>query len=394
VKCKTFDLLLKELNKNHKKMELAFRDKRLSLTEKKIILGHLWIRDNHNVKVVDELSDLPESEEAFVRAHSSLLLGIAHLNLSNFHLSSNFLNKAEKIFNALELNYYHFIAVFNLFMLSSNSSDIKQMQSHLLKLRSIPTEGSDILNNRLKRCEFIFADEAGEFEKAARILEELNAFKDQMPENDIISHLVSEFMFYVKFEKLEKAKQTLIEMKKYRKFHLNENFNFMKKMLDNLTLNTPIYISQDQLIKVPLLHYQLQVIKALEASDDVKAIESWNQLKMISPSLHGDPFEYKGTVCLFSLGLDKYRSNFKKSEQIEMTEGSKIKKLMSLLKSAKGSVPKPLIYELLWGEYPESKEDLKRLTRLVSKVRSIYGIEIKTRKGCYFLEEESKEKIA
>jgi hypothetical protein len=44
-------------------------------------------------------------------------------------------------------------------------------------------------------------------------------------------------------------------------------------------------------------------------------------------------------------------------------------------------VPKPLIYELLWGEYPESKEDLKRLTRLVSKVRSIYGIEIKTLKG-------------
>ncbi len=375
-------------------MELAFRDKRLSQTEKKIILGHLWIRDNHNDKVVDELSDLPENEEAFIRAHSFLLLGIAHLNLSNIQLSLNFLIKAENIFNALELNYYHFITVFNLFMLSSNASDIKKMQSHLLKLRIIPTDGSVILTNRLKRCEFIFADEAGEFEKAAKLLEELNAIKNQMPENDIISHLVSEFMFYVKFKNLERAKKTLIEMKKYRKFHLNENFNLMKKMLDNLTLNAPIYDSQDLLVKVPLLHYQLQVIKALEASDDVKAVENWNQLKKISPSLHGDPFDYKGTVCLFSLGLDKYRSNFNKSQQIEISEGSKIQKLISLLKSAKGSVPKPLIYELLWGECPESKDDLKRLTRLVSKVRSNYGIEIKTRKGCYFLEEESKEKIA
>ena len=381
------------MNQHPRRLNTWLADKRLTQLEKKIIQGHFWIRDNLNDLAISELIELPKSHIDYIDAHFALVLGIAHLNLSHFKESMTYLAEAEKTFKQLNLHYYHFISSFNLFILASNQVDLPQMKKSLDEMASIPKDECELLQIRLKRCEFIYADESGDLESAHTLLKELSKLKSLMTENDIISHLVCEFMFHVKLKDLNQARACLEEMKKHRKFHLNENFNFMKKMLDNLTDNDPIYIPRDLLKKVPVLHHQLQVIQALEASDRASALTSWMALKDMSPELYGEPFDYKGTTCLFSLGLDKYRPNANVLELTESSEGSKLQKLIKILSEAKASVPKPLLYEMLWGEHPESKDDLQRLTRLVSKARSTLGIEIQTRKGCYYLEAVPDSKL-
>lgn len=393
MKCKAFDLYLRQLNHEGKNSDKWINDKRLTQTEKKIIQGHLWIRNNQNSTVLAELSHLPTSEIDFVNAHFSLLLGIANHNLTHYAESRKYLLQAEEIFSSLDLTYYQFIANFNLFLLSSNQVDLAGMKTRLEKLKSIPSGKNVMLEIRLKRCEFIFADESGEFTHAEILLGHLNKLKPDMTENDIISHLVSEFMFLVKIKALDRARLCLNEMKKHRKFHLNENFNFMKKLLDNLTDNIPIYMSQDLLKEIPVLHHQLQVIMALEASESEKALASWKALQELAPQTYGSPFEYQGTTCLFSLGLDKYRANYKVHANVENIDGTKLSKLISILTSTNASIPKAFLYELLWGELPETKDDLSKLTRLVYKARVSTGINIKTRKGCYFVEAAAKSKV-
>jgi len=382
------------MNHHPRRLSSWLADKRLTQLEKKIVQGHFWIRDNQNEFAISELTQLPKSNIDYIDAHFSLVLGIAHLNLTHFKESKAYLIDAQQVFERLDLHYYHFIACFNLFILASNQVNLLEMQTFLDKMSHIPKNDNELLQIRFKRCEFIYADESGESEKAGKLLHELSKLKTIMAENDIISHLVSEFMFHVKLKDLKQARACLEEMKKHRKFHLNQNFNFMKKMLDNLMDNTPIYIPQDLLKEIPVLHHQLQIIQSLEASDRESALQSWEKLQQMAPELFGDPFDYKGTTCLFSLGLEKYQANANTNvvEIAETREGSKLNQLISILTNTSASIPKPLLYELLWGEYPETKDDLQRLTRLVSKARATMGIEIKTRKGCYYLESTADKK--
>ena len=47
---------------------------------------------------------------------------------------------------------------------------------------------------------------------------------------------------------------------------------------------------------------------------------------------------------------------------------------------------------MIWGEAPEDKDQLRKLSVLVSRLRHDKGIDIQTRKGTYFLIKEISQK--
>jgi hypothetical protein len=385
VKCKIFDLVLKELNERPARLEKWLDDHRLTSLEKKILVGHSWIRNNLNQKVLDEIPQLPQSEIDFVEAHRLLLIGIAANNLSHFEQAKNFLQDSTQAFASLELHYYHFIGRFNLFLLASNQLDFKSMRQHLEVMRTIPQELA-LQQLRLLRCEFIFADETNQIELARKWLAEIENVKETLPESDRISQLVSEFMFRVKLEELSEARHVLEQMKKHRKFHLSENFNYMKKLLDHLIDNKPIYAYATDFEQVPVLFHQVQLIQSLEALEKESAAEHWKVLQKMMPQVYGEPFQYLGTKCLFSLALDKHLKRENRPVVQADAHDSKVDQLISILKAHPSGLKKAHLFELLWGEIPESKDDLKRLVRLVYKARQTHQLEIQTRKGSYFVE--------
>lgn len=205
-----------------------------------------------------------------------------------------------------------------------------------------------------------------------------------MSEGDIISHLVCEFMFFVQCDELNHCDKILNEMKKYRKFQLTENFNFMKRLLAHLQTNAPVYFYENDFKSTPLLSLQLKLIHCFEEKNIAGAEKTWHELGKLNPESYLPGFHYVVRKYLFSLCLEKHHSKRKdEPARQNFEELSKLDLLLKLLTPSEAPLSKENIYEQLWDEPPQFKEDLKKLTRLISRARLERGIDIKSRKCTY-----------
>lgn len=383
---KAFYKMLVEFSMNPARTRQWLADKRLTLTEKKIIEGQMLIRNNQNQETIDLMKSLPTSELPFVEAQRKLLMARALNNLSHFGEAEKTVKESIQIFNELDVPYFQFMGQFYLFNIYSNRCQTKLMLESLKTMESLPLL-NEYLRLKILRSRFDYYSLVNEI-KAREVLAELEPFKKEMSEADIISQLVCEFMFYVKFEEFDHCEIVLNEMKKYRKFNLTENFNFMKMLLAHLKTNAPIYLYDEDFKHVPLLHFQLKIIHSFEEKNLEAAKKSWHALQTIYPETYKADFEYVGGKCLFSLCLDKHRHIQTKVVQITKQEDlSQLDSLVNLLMAAQVPLSKGHIYEFLWNEFPEDKDEMKKLTRLISRARSERGIEIKSRKGTYFIDQ-------
>lgn len=389
MKCKTFDAIIKEISFSPEKSKKWLNDKRLTFFEKQIVIGHLMIRNNQNDEVIKTFESLTDSDIDFINAHRDLLLGICFNNLSNFKAAKQYLEKAITVFKQLQLDYHLYTANFNLFMVCSNQVDHLGMGQALKYMRSSSKQGI-LQQTRLMRCEFIFADETGDYAKACFWAKKIETILAQMSESDQIAHLVSEFMFYIRNDEFQNAMDTLSKMKKHRKFHLSENFKFMQRLLKNFMHNAPIYAYDHEFEKVPLLYHQLKVIQTLEMQELDTAAHHWLQLQAIAPLSHQQDFAYVGSKCLFSICLSKYKTKTQVLDIEPFKSGSKVDYLYEILQKAGAPLPKEQVFALIWGEQPQSKDDLMRLTRLISKVRSKFCVEIKSRMGTYLIDNDEE----
>jgi hypothetical protein len=246
---------------------------------------------------------------------------------------------------------------------------------------------------RLLRCQFNLASETGDFQQAKVLLSLINPYKEEMCESDKISQLVSEFIFFVKIDDFEACRNSLDKMKSNRKFHLSENYNYMKKLLEHLTQDAPVYVYKEDFASTPILDYQIRIIGALEEKNLALAEEYWSKLKEIHPDLYSENFEFKGGKSLFYLCLKKHLSHIKTKDILEEDHSiSHLKRLVEIFKTSGGPISKGLLYEQLWNQPPSDKDDLKRLSRLISRLRTEKGMNIASRKGTYLYSSPSKKK--
>ena len=393
---KTFYKTFLEINLDPRKVKQALVDKRLTRIEKDILESYILIRNNQNSEALIRLEALAVSEFPFVEALKNLLIGISLNNNSYFAEAEQAIWKSIPALKSLESHYFLFVGYFNLCIIYNNSRELVRMGEMIEAMELIPFE-SELQHTRMLRCKFNYYSEMNNIEQAMSVLNAIEPRKSTMPEGDIISQLVFEFMFFVKQKDFGKCSSLLVEMKKFRKFNLTENFNFMKKMLHHLTDGGPIYAYQADFQNTPVLYHQIKVIQAMEEKNENLAREHWNSLVEKNANIYKNNFEYNGVTCLFSLCLEKHQNVFSHPVELKIQEGqTKLDTLIELLSAAKSPLSGPYIYEIIWGEHPVEKQDMNKLLRLIYRAKTERRISIRFRKGTYFIEElkENKKKVS
>ena len=328
---------------------------------------------------------LSASPLPFVEGQRNLLLGVAFNNLSRYEEAEEHLRLGARILDEFQFHHFRFNAWFNLFLVYLNSGKLPEMKSSLQILSTIPelTQTSEL---RLLRCQFLYHSETHDAEKALEYLHLLKARRSEMVESDAISHLVSEFIFFIKIEDFSHCKSTLEEMKNHRKFQLTENYNFMKVLLHHLLEDAPIYVYDHDFKGTPILFHQIKLIQSLHSGSIPDAEHHWLALQKISERHYGEPFVYEGPKSLFSLCLEKNLKHFQDVPVIEtLKSSSKRDLLIQILRQLKAPISKEALFERIWGRPVQDKEDLKRLSRLVSKVRKEAHLNVQTRKEAYYV---------
>lgn len=392
MKEKTFYKILMEFTFSIEKTKRRLSDLRLTTTEKLIIEGHLNIRKNLNQEVLQTFSNTVPSELAFVESQRQLILGSALNNLSRFIEAEKHILKSIEIVQKFDAPFFVFYSYHLLFTIYHNLYQPAAMLKTIQAMKDLPKTKRQ--ETQFLICEFCYEQEVGNIPAAKGYLKEIDLRMGDLPEGDVVRQLVNKFSFFVMLEELEQASGVLNELKQFRNYQLSENYNFMKKMLDHLTDGSPLYVYDHLFQSVPVLLHQLKVIQFLEEKNLDQARGHWGKLKAISPQTYGQGFEYHGSTCLFSLGLKKHSHAEKMPQTITPQGETKVEQLYSILVNASVPIHASMIFELLWGSFPETKEDFKKVSRLISRVKAEKNVEVEFRKGVYSLVIVKKSKAS
>lgn len=385
---KTFAQILVEFNTDIRKAKAALDDKRLSTAEKIILQNHLKIRDNKNEEVINNLIHLTPSSSTFVEAHRLMILGSAFNNLTRFQEARQYLEKAVILFQKHGPPYFSFHASFTLFWIYANLEDLESMKVELNRMELI-TPQDEKQNLKFLRSKFCYFQLADEEIKARKVLNEIDFRFGEMNEDDKIRHLIDKFIFVVQMNNLPEAKDILEQSKKYRKFSLSENYNYMKKMLDHLMLDTALYVYEKDFQGAPILYDQIKCIQYLEEKNIFQAKDVWAKLNQCSPGIFKEFLNYNGKRSLFSLCLEKHKLDHRPKLHEAKAYPSKLDALVCHLSQTTVPLRAAHLFELIWGEPPQDKEDLKKVSRLVYRAKIELGLEIEFRKGTYLIRPKS-----
>lgn len=385
IKAKTFIQALHLVCFEVKKAKSFLKDKRLTQIEKTILQCHLHLRDNQNQDVIDQLTSLKASD-SYVEAQRLLILGCAENNLCHYQLAQDFLNKSVELMKDHETPRFEYIAWNNLYIIALNQKNLSAMEEAINQIKKINLD-SDSAKISLLRATFTFNMMKGNMQEATKIMPKLDFVKEKMSEHQRISFLIDKFVFFIKNDQFQACEETLVEMKKFRKFQLSANYNFMKQLLAHLMRNEALYVDNSDYEAFPVLFHQIKVIQCLEEGEITQADIHWKNLFKDAPQIYGhELFDYKGDKCLFSLCLAKHQkiSNVNKIIKMDLPQ-NKEEALLKLLQESETPLHQGLIYELLWDDPLQKKSDLNKLAQLVVSLRNKTGLDIKFKKNCYFI---------
>lgn len=383
MKEKTFYHLLMEFNENPTKAKRKLDDKRFTSLERKIVQGHLLLRDNKNKDVVELLANQPSSELFFVESQRLLLLSCAYNNLGQLVKAEINILKSIEIVQNLDTPYFIFLGWFNYFWICSNLNKLQGMEVCIQKMLELSLD-SKKEQARVFRCQFCFYQMSNRLKEAEVSMKLLEKIKNSLSESEIVFYLTDKFMFYVQTEKFDKAAQVLEEMKKNRKFSLSENFQFMRTLLKHIMSDTVIYAYDEDFKNTSILLWQIKVIQSLESREQDIAASYWNKLASEYPDVYKPDFVYNGTKCLFSICLEKHKSK-EPLNSYDFQDGlTKIEKLKIIFSKEKNPISATNIFEIIWDRSCDTKDDLLKLSKLIYRLKvECPEIQIEYKKGTY-----------
>lgn len=380
-----FDSYLRELIYHPERSKKWMKDNLIGVMEKKILQGHLLIRDNKSSQVIEEIIKIPDSNIDFIDGHKHLLLGIAYNNIGEYSLSEEFLQHSISLFRLNRHSYHLFTALFNLLNVLSNIGRFQEMKLVLEEMEELnPPE--KLAQVRLLRSRFIYACDVNDYERARFLLEVIHSIRSDISEYDFATHLICEFMFYIKIDEFDNAQKTLEKLKKCRKFAASENYHFMKRLLSHLINDDTIYVYKREFPVLSMLFHQMKVIESFQSNDIVTAERHWMELRNQFPDQYHDHFTYSGEKNLFSLCLAKHKDNIKNNVSNNISvDGPKYQIAFDLLQSSSTPIRSSDLYFTLYGQEAQNKNDLGKLAILISKIRRQHQVRILSRKGSYQL---------
>lgn len=379
------EICLREMIYHPERSKKWMRSKLLTAVEKKILHGHMLMRDNKICDVIEEINKIPDIELNYVNDQKNLLLGRAYNNVGFFWASEKHLKLSIEGFKSRDDKYHLFLALFHLVTVFSNTGRIVQIKNTIIQMERIRLS-EELLRIKLLRSKFIYACDNNNKKQADKVLAQIEHVKKHFPESDLAAQLVCEFVFYVKYEEFENAQRVLNEIKKHRKYKLSDNYRFMKILLLHYTKDITIYAYKRDFRYIPLLYHQLKVIECLHLNDQMEARRHWIELQKISPEIFGVNFKYLGGKCIFSLCLKKYLKPAIETElKGSQKHGSKYQLALRILQETNSPVKKATLYKMLYDYVPQDKNDYKKMALLIHKIRRNYRVTIVSKKETYHL---------
>lgn len=384
MKAKAFFAAVDCFHLNGAKMKRYLEDKRLTNIERLLLQAFLEFRDNNYNTIFSKIESQPILNDELVEAQRLSLLGAAYNNIGEFRVAGPYLEKAFEIFQRHQAVSCVWRTINLLFILGLNEKDNARIKEAYDLISAFPCE---TLEQRIAqaRCALGYYNFFEDLSEGQKVIAQLEQLFPEMTEAQAINYLVDLFEFHVKEKDWRACDHVLGRMKNFRKFQSSENFKFMRRLLDYIWKSAPLYVYERDFQTVKILFLQLKLISLLDGKDITKAESVWEELRAISPKVYKIGFEYIGEVCLFSVALGKSRP-IKSVEPFTRTASSKELALVELFRNDPGPHRQELIFEIIWGKYPESKSDITKLTRFIYLVKKNHDLSISFRKGCYFLE--------
>lgn len=379
---------LMSLRDQPKKAKSFLNDKRMTSQEKIILASFLALRDFENQNVIDTLAKIKCSDQ-FVESQRHFCLGIAFNNLTQypeakFHLSESFeLNQFE---DGIE---FKISVCQSLFTVNLNTHRIDGMEETIQKMRKI-TSASQNLALAIQYCEFSLVIQKQESGQAKKLIPKMEQIFSLLNEHQTISYLYDLFDLHLIEDNFEQCSEALDRIKRYKKFKNSTHVKYMQSMIGFIKDDAPIYLYEQNFQMYPMLLNQVLCIKALETGDEAAALQAWSKLHKIAPESFRVPFEFHGSPTLFSKALNKFKLQVKPiSVPISFQENlTKEEKLIHLLDNSPIPLQKETIYQLLWEKELDSKDDLKKLVKVVQRAREKFAVDIKSIKGAYSLKQD------
>lgn len=372
---------------NTRKLSYRIKSNKLDLNQKIILKSFLVYKRGEFQKVLQELdrnfsSDFLNAIRDYLKAQC-----LNHTGKLNFALEH--FSKAASIFQKLNCKRGLFECTTSMFYAYANRREIQGMRKSLEQL--------EVLSEyRAANLSLYYSMQSLYSLITENPKECIRNIALAMDCSDNSKHLLSGLLI-IKFgalfqeEHYEQCYQTLEKYKSLGGFSIPLNYRYMHTMLNHLLHNSPIYIYnyKNDFQGAMELYDQLMCIKSLSEAllEDAKLY--WNKLQKHNPHLYNNGFQYKGETSLFSRVLEKNLPHTTQDvKSIDLNKlvhiGKPILKLKYILQNSSQSVCKYELYKMIYGQQADPN-DLVKLRKLISKLRSEIKEEILVKNGNYFI---------
>lgn len=388
IKTKAFAKVINEIHLTYDKLAKILADKRLTSTEKKLIQCWHMLRKGEFAEILVTLKSVDADYDNLVMAQKDLLTGIALIWEGNLVKALELIKNSVFLLSQYEdIGNVYFLSLYNYFICSINLKNKSEMELALTLLSEF--SGKDERQSvTYLNCVFNYESFCNNHDKAEAMIRELDQLKDVMNDSIFMAYSTGKYIHYVKTEQFAKCYEVLEERKKRRSFYIRANYLFMRVLLDNYCHKTPIYVYERDFKDSPFLFWQIMVIKFLEEKKIDQATAYWNKLRQTMPAIYQSNFSYHGPKDIFSLCL-KLHLQVEDSVDFSNKPEKKEDVLVYLLHQSKSAITMDTIYQEIWGKEIVDKTDIDKLKKLVSRVRKNRNIDIKYKKGCYYIDKKA-----
>lgn len=360
------------LSLNPKKFKYRLKNNKFDINEKKLLLA-LEAISRKDKETVFILLKNKKFDEVFLDGVRLFLLGFTNNYFCMFSFGIEDLEKSVKKLKGTEYEPFLFHSYLSLLVCYSNRKDPPMINKYIKLLNQFdpvcPYQKISLQHalcvgyltiDKLDNCELIIKDVKKDNNEYLSIYES--------------SFCLNEFLISLKRKDIDSCGDILNRYKNLGGFSVKANYLYMKKMMDHLYLNAPLYVYRKDFELFPELFHQLQVLKDLStfAIDDAR--NTWSVLQKHNSELYRDDFVFQGDFSLFSIGLDKYKDiiesikNKKLDFDINM---SPMEKIHFLFENNKRPFTKEKLIELIWNE-EISELSLVRLRQLIYRYNKKY----------------------
>ena len=380
-----FASLVSDYSKNKK----IIKDNRLGQIERKILTAYILLRDKKNNEAVKVCESAVVSNPYF-KSHLNLVKGIALNNTSRFNDALKCLELCIDHFQRKEDEIFRFQTHYNLLLCYSNQQLNDKLADQYDVIRKFKFEDTKV-KTRQNLLLLSYHIDTSSFNQAYGIVDDISLNIKEVPDADLPNFYIDCFNLGLRNKDNALVEKALFKLKAIRKFHLSENYKYMNSLYNFYSQDKPIYLRDEDLKKVPFLNNQAQCIKALSQGDLDQARGYWGELHQAQSHCYLDNFEYNGAVCIFSLCLekclDKIAINIKISDSIK----SKKEKLIYFTNHFQGVITKEDLFKLIFEKECMDKDDIQKITKLISYYKKDLSASIKSVHGAYEISRKSEK---